>query len=218
MTPVLYYHRVGPFRPGVPPRMTVTAENFKSQMYFLRRSGIEALTLDQVLAGRRGVALTFDDGFKDCMAYALPTLRALSFPAAFFIVAGRVGGTDTWMRSTPMPEERLMDWDDLRRLLEAGMTIGSHSTTHAVLTEEEVHESKRILEDRLGIRVDHFAYPRGEHDPRSVEWVRRAGYRAGWATKSGTDDPFVRRRLPVSANATLADFGARLLKARLGYY
>jgi peptidoglycan/xylan/chitin deacetylase (PgdA/CDA1 family) len=218
MTPVLYYHRVGPFRAGAPQKMTVTPENFKSQMHFLRRNRIDVLTLDEVLAGKPGAALTFDDGFKDCMEFALPTLEALHFRATFFIVAGAVGGTDVWMRSTPMPEERIMDWDDLKRLLDARMVIGSHSMTHGMLTEAEVVESRRALESKLGVKVEHFAYPRGERPSGADGWVRAAGYKAGWATKSGDETPFPRRRLPVSANATLADFGARLLKARLGYY
>jgi len=218
VTPVLYYHRVGPFRAGAPHKMTVTPENFKSQMHFLRRNRVEVLTLDEVLSGKKGVALTFDDGFKDCLEHAVPTLRALRFPATFFIVAGAVGGTDAWMRATPMPEERILDWPDLKELIDAGMAVGSHSMTHTSLTPSEVEDSKRMLEERLGIRVHHFAYPRGEYTAEAVDEVRRAGYRAGWATKGGNEDPFTRRRLPVSANATLADFGARLLKARLGYY
>jgi peptidoglycan/xylan/chitin deacetylase (PgdA/CDA1 family) len=218
MTPVLYYHRVGPFRPGAPKKMTVTPENFKSQMHFLRRNRFEVLTLDEVLSGKKGVAITFDDGFQDCMEHALPTLQALHFPATFFIVAGAVGGTDAWMRVTAMPEERIMGWDDLKRLLEARMAVGSHSMTHGMLTESEVLESRGVLEGRLGVKVEHFAYPRGERPPGAEDWVRSAGYRAGWATKSGDEGPFRRRRLPISATATLADFGARLLKARLGYY
>jgi peptidoglycan/xylan/chitin deacetylase (PgdA/CDA1 family) len=218
MTPVLYYHRVGPFRPGAPRKMTVTPENFKSQMHFLRRNGIEVLTLDEVLAGKKGVALTFDDGFKDCMEFALPTLQALHFPATFFIVAGRVGETDTWMRVTDMPEERIMDWDDLKRLLDARMVLGSHSMTHGTLTEGEVRDSRKMLEDRLGVPMHHFAYPRGERPAGAEDWVRGAGFKAGWATKSGDEGVYRRRRLPISANASLADFGARLLKARLGYY
>ncbi len=218
MTPVLYYHRVGPFRPGAPRKMTVTPENFKAQMHFLRRNRIEVLSLEEILAGKRGVALTFDDGFKDVMEHALPTLQALRLPATFFAVAGAVGGTDSWMRATAHPEERILDWDDLKQLLQAGMTVGSHSMTHAVLTDGEVTESKRLLEERLGIRVDHFAYPRGEYTPESVEWVRRAGYKAAWATKGGDGETFTRRRLSVSASATLASFAARLLKARVGYY
>ena len=218
MTPVLYYHRVGPFRRGAPRKMTVTPENFKAQMHFIRRSGIDVLTLDQVLEGRTGVALTFDDGFRDCMEHALPVLRSLGFPATFFIVAGAVGGTDTWMRVTTMPEERIVDWDDLRRLLDAEMTIGSHSMTHATLSAAEVKESRKVLEDRLDVRVNHFAYPRGETTSEAVGWVRESGYAAAWATKSGDADRFTRRRLPVSANASLAHFGSRLHKARLCYY
>lgn len=218
VTPVLYYHRVGPFRASAPRKMTVTPENFKSQMHFLRRNGIEIRSLDEILAGKTGAALTFDDGFKDCMDFALPTLQALHFTATFFIVAGAVGGTDAWMRSTPLPEEKIMDWDDLKRLLEAKMTIGSHSMTHGLLTSEEVQESRRLLEERLGVKVEHFAYPRGERPTGAEDWVRAAGYKAAWATRSGDEGPFSRRRLPVSANATIADFGARLLKARLGYY
>jgi hypothetical protein len=75
-----------------------------------------------------------------------------------------------------------------------------------------------MLERRLGVRVEHFAYPRGEYASESVEWVRRAGYKAGWATRTGDADPFRRRRLSVSASTTLFGFAARLAKARFGYY
>ena len=218
MTPVLYYHRVGPFRPGAPRKMTVLPENFRAQMLFLRRHRIPVLTLDEVLGGRSGVALTFDDGFKDVMQHAVPLLRSLGFPAAFFIVTGVVGGTDAWMRVTKHPAERIVDWDDVRALAEAGLTVGSHSVTHGSLTREEVFASKRELEDRLGRTVDHFAYPRGEVPAGAPGWVREAGYRAGWATKTGDGDAFTRRRLPVSASATIFDFGKKLLKARLGAY
>jgi peptidoglycan/xylan/chitin deacetylase (PgdA/CDA1 family) len=218
VTPVFYYHRVGPFREGAPRKMTVTPENFRRQMAFLRDWAADALTLDQVLEGRRGAAVTFDDGFKDCLEFALPVLREFRIPATFFIVAGRVGGTDTWMRVTSLPEERLMDWDDLRRLLDAGMTIGSHTLTHSTLSAEEVEGSRRLLEERLEAPVRHFAYPRGEHSPEGVARVKAAGYAAGWATKQGDADPFTRRRLPVSANAGLLQFGGKLLKARLGWY
>ena len=218
MTPVFYYHRVGPFRDGAPRKMTVTPENFRKQVGLLASSGLELLTLDQVLEGRRGVAVTFDDGFLDCMTHALPVLREFRCPATFFIVAGSPGGMDDWMRSTPFPPERVMGWDDLRRLLDAGMTIGSHSVTHGTLTREEVVESKRILEARLGIRVEHFAYPRGEVAADAPGWVREAGYKAGWATRSGTEDPYLRKRLPVSASLSPLGFRFKLLKARWGRY
>ncbi len=218
MTPVFYYHRVGPFREGAPRKMTVTPENFRRQMEFLRSWSAGVLTLDQVLEGRKGAAVTFDDGFKDCMDFALPVLLELKLTATFFIVAGRVGGSDTWMRVTSMPEERLMDWDDLKRLRDAGMTIGSHTMTHTTLSPGEVGDSKRLLEEKLGLVVRHFAYPRGEYAPADVETVKQAGYGAAWATKGGDAGVFTRRRLSVSANAGLLHFGGKVLKAKLGIY
>jgi peptidoglycan/xylan/chitin deacetylase (PgdA/CDA1 family) len=216
MTPVFYYHRVGPFREGAPRKGNVSPENFRKQMRFLRDWAADALTLDQVLAGRPGAAVTFDDGFKDVMEYALPVLREYRVSATFFLVAGRVGGTDAWMRVTSMPEERLLDWDDAKRLIDAGHEVGSHTLTHGVLTEEEVRGSRELLEQKLGVPVRHFAYPRGEHPPEGVEFVRRAGYVSGWATQQGGADPFTRRRLSVSANTGLFHFGKKMLQARIG--
>lgn len=218
MTPVFYYHRVGPFRPGAPRKGNVEPARFRAQLEFLGRRGVEFLTLDEVLAGKRGAAVTFDDGFRDCLEHALPVLRDLRVPATFFIVAGGVGGTDAWNRRTPLPEERVMDWDDLKRLLDAGLSVGSHSMTHTELTAAEVAGSKRLLEERLGVKVPHFAYPRGEFPAEAPGWVRDAGYAAGWATKGGGADPFARRRLPVSANTGPWGLGWKVLKARLGWY
>jgi peptidoglycan/xylan/chitin deacetylase (PgdA/CDA1 family) len=217
VTVALYYHRVGPFRDGAPRKMTVTPENFRAQMAAIAK-GAGAVSLDDAAAGKPGVAITFDDGFRDCLEFALPELRARGFAAAFFIVAGLVGKTDDWMRVTKHPPERLMEWDDLKRLRDEGFTIGSHTMTHTVVTREEVVESRRLLEERLGVPIRHFAYPRGEHTPESVAWVREAGYASGWATKGGPDGPFTRRRLPVSASLSPLGFRFKLFKARLGWY
>lgn len=74
----------------------------------------------------------------------------------------------------------LADWEALRRLDPSLVTIGSHSMTHALLTsldprdlEHEVCESRRLLEARLGRRVEQFAYPNGDLDGKVVEAVRR---------------------------------------------
>jgi peptidoglycan/xylan/chitin deacetylase (PgdA/CDA1 family) len=213
---VLYYHRVGPFRDGAPRKMTVTPDNFKAQMAALAKTRV--LTLDEAAAGEKGVCLTFDDGFRDCLEFAVPELRARRYPAAFFIVAGLVGKTDEWMRVTKHPEEKLMGWDDLKRLRDEGFAIGSHSMTHTTLTKAEVVDSRRVLRDGLGLAIEHFAYPRGEHTAEAVEWIREAGYTAAWATKGAQESPFTRRRLPISANLGLLGFRAKLLKARLGWY
>ncbi|HEX7896933.1 MAG TPA: polysaccharide deacetylase family protein [Planctomycetota bacterium] len=215
--PVFYYHRVGPFRPGAPKKMTVLPERFREQMDVLKNRDV--LSLDQVLAGKKGVAITFDDGFLDCMEFALPVLAERKLTATFFIVATSLGSTDAWNRNTPFPEERVMGLDDLKRLRDAGMEIGSHSLTHQTpLTRAEVVDSRRLLEEKLGVPVRHFAYPRGEWTSESAGWAKEAGYVAAWATKGGTEDVYARRRLPVAASATAFTLRAKIWKSRFGWY
>jgi peptidoglycan/xylan/chitin deacetylase (PgdA/CDA1 family) len=77
----------------------------------------------------------------------------------------------------------------LAKMQRAGMTIGSHTKGHALLPNEpldriveETAGSRRQLERRLGIRVDHFAYPAGRFDGRVVSAVAAAGYRFAYTT------------------------------------
>lgn len=84
---------------------------------------------------------------------------------------------------------RPMSWDMVLELHRAGVTVGSHTRSHRILpneteadVREEVAGSKRVLEQRLGTRVDHLSYPAGQFSPSCVEAVRDAGYRYAYTT------------------------------------
>jgi len=47
---------------------------------------------------------------------------------------------------------------------------------------EETAGARRALQERLGIRIEHFAYPDGAFDTQSVEAVAQAGYRFAYTT------------------------------------
>lgn len=94
---------------------------------------------------------------------------------------------------------RPMTWDALAEMRDAGMTIGSHSRTHAFLTHEtagrvrqELRVSRMALQQRLGIRADCFAYPGGGFNTAVVDAVREAGYRLAF-----TDCRHRDKRLPL---------------------
>jgi peptidoglycan/xylan/chitin deacetylase (PgdA/CDA1 family) len=77
-----------------------------------------------------------------------------------------------------------LSWEMLTEMRDAGMTIGSHSKTHAYLTNEseeriwdEVDSSRSELQSRLGVAVRCFAYPGGFFNPGVVKAVAAAGYR-----------------------------------------
>jgi peptidoglycan/xylan/chitin deacetylase (PgdA/CDA1 family) len=90
----------------------------------------------------------------------------------------------------PTPEGLLtMTWAQVVEAHRAGFTIGSHTQSHVLLTNEsgsrvfeEVAESRRELERRLGAPVAHFAYPDGRFNRTAVKAVRLAGYRFAFTT------------------------------------
>jgi peptidoglycan/xylan/chitin deacetylase (PgdA/CDA1 family) len=104
----------------------------------------------------------------------------------------------------------MMSWNELRQVQAAGHEIGSHSSSHPILPliedaelDREIAGSRKTLERQLGSQVSSFCYPNGDHDPRVIAAVQRAGYRFAVTTRyglnaslvrTGSSDPFVLKR------------------------
>ena len=87
-----------------------------------------------------------------------------------------------------------LTWEMLAAVHRAGITVGSHTMTHVLMTNEsgqkvrnEVVGSRRELETRFGTPVRHFAYPSGLFNTASVNAVAAAGYRYGYTTCTHRD-------------------------------
>lgn len=68
----------------------------------------------------------------------------------------------------PAAKRRFLSWDEAREMRDAGMSIGSHTRSHAILgrispalQKEELVDSKREIEAQLGSKVRGVAYPVG---------------------------------------------------------
>ena len=77
-----------------------------------------------------------------------------------------------------------MTWEMVSKMAGQGIIIGSHTRSHALLTNEnadtvraELRESKLVLETRLRMPIYHFAYPDGRFNPSVVQAASSAGYR-----------------------------------------
>lgn len=94
-------------------------------------------------------------------------------------------------------QSRFLDWASVRALDRHPLvTIGAHSHSHILLSRpnplevfREMVTSRHRLEQQLQRRVDLLAYPYGAHTAMTRFLARRAGYRLGFATGSGMDDP-----------------------------
>jgi hypothetical protein len=83
-----------------------------------------------------------------------------------------------------------LTWEQLQEMAANPLvTIASHTVTHPKDLRElsddglarEVMESKRILEQRLGIPINYFTYPEGKLDAQVKQWVIAAGYQMAFS-------------------------------------
>jgi peptidoglycan/xylan/chitin deacetylase (PgdA/CDA1 family) len=98
---------------------------------------------------------------------------------------------------------RSLTWDEVAEMSRAGITIGSHTRSHPLLTSEapgrvldETSGSRAQLEERLGRPVRSFAYPDGRFDRASVRAVATAGYSVAVTTCTHRDPDYPQLTIP----------------------
>lgn len=106
--------------------------------------------------------------------------------------------------------DRTLTWGELSQLRAAGITLGTHSQNHEILTslpsleliDGELRESKRDLEEHCADECSAVAYPNGGHNDQVVERTRAAGYRRAFTTTPGVwtkeTDPLRIPRMNIS--------------------
>lgn len=223
------YHQITPRPHPAFRKYTVTPQAFAAHMKWLALANYVPITLDALLQHRlcytslpsRPVIITFDDGFYDCVHYAVPILQAHSFTAIFYLVAGLVGQSSRWIVAERGFELPLMGWAAARQLEAEGFHCGSHSMSHPRLAEQsaaacrnELLYSRQLLEDQLGHEVVHLAYPFGSYNESVRAIAADAGYRSACSVRIGlstlNDDLLALHRVPVTGQDSLFDFICRL--------
>lgn len=220
----LTYHSVSPGHQTPAWPWSTSLSRFESHLDFLAGNGWHCVTMNQLAQCTtsfpvRTIAITFDDGYIDNL-HALEALAQRGMTATWFIVSGSIGRTPEW-RDHGQPQGRLLNADELVKLRQAGMEVGSHTATHARLIslpdQDLAHElalSRSQLETVLGESVHGFAYPYGAWDNRVADAVRQAGYQYACTTDSGwalrDNNPYRIRRLTVFNHDSTASLARKL--------
>jgi peptidoglycan/xylan/chitin deacetylase (PgdA/CDA1 family) len=92
-------------------------------------------------------------------------------------------------------KELFLDWPGARELAGRGFEVGSHSSHHAILSEEtpaaqaaDLAGSRAALEEGLGVPITSVAYPNGgrlDYDGATLAAAAAAGYENGITTRKG---------------------------------
>lgn len=80
--------------------------------------------------------------------------------------------------------DKTMTWEQIAELRAHGVTFGSHTSTHEILTtlpaalaEQEIVSSREAIQQRLGGSCHLFAYPNGNYSEEVRDLVANAGYK-----------------------------------------
>lgn len=193
-------------------------KKFSEQLSYFKKNGytvVSAPTAYKILVGKvnppkKPVLLTFNDGYADFYDNAWPLLKKYHYPALVFIISNRPG------------DENFMNWQQLKKIVDGGITIGTQGVSNVTLTKlsisrakEEMAMSKRDIAGELGINVEYFAYPFGSYNSSITANLDQIGYQAGFTLSgkkaSNKISSLIISRRVVEGGITLSEF-ANLLK------
>jgi peptidoglycan/xylan/chitin deacetylase (PgdA/CDA1 family) len=176
--PILLYHHIS--RPDSPTTSTyyIPPEDFEIQMKALHDWGYTSISISQLVEAilhgarlpNRPVVITFDDGNLDVYTNAFPIMQEYGFTGVMYIVVNELHA------------DGYMGIDQIQEMAAAGWEVGSHSMTHAPLSDAherlnfEIYQSRIDLQGALGLPVRSFAYPYGEMDATVSTQVQSYGY------------------------------------------
>jgi peptidoglycan/xylan/chitin deacetylase (PgdA/CDA1 family) len=207
MNSILVYHTISSPAQPLPGDIDISPERFEQQLQWLSRWR-KVVRLNHTLRAERGsqVAITFDDGFRDNLTVALPLLEKYNLPMTLFVTAGFV--------NTPNYLSRV---DVLEISKHPLITIGAHGLLHRHFTKLsrieakfELVESRRMLEEMTGTKIDLMAWPYGECNDELEELCDEAGYRASWSVWKGHNRRHSLWRVPLGRNDNLPRFIAKV--------
>jgi len=180
--PIIMYHDVKPVKDV---DWDITPDHLAQHFQTIQEKGFTPITLAQLVQHLRTGAtlppkpmlLTFDDNYLGEYEYAFPLLKQYNYPAVWSVHTHYVGSQAGKPKAT---------WEQLQEMVQSGLiTVASHTVNHLrldTLSPEkvtyELQESKRVLEQRLGIAIQYFTYPEGDFIESVKHKVTEAGYQA----------------------------------------
>lgn len=234
--PILLYGQVGEDGGS---QWRVTESNFEQHMQTLASQGFETITIGEYLdhiddpsgnpLDENSIILTFINGYRSVIETVDPILEEHGFTATAFLVTDVIGDTQgsrqdsSWDTQDPGPDVDHLIWPEVRQLVDdtdGRWEIGSHSRTHARLTnsgvnlQSEIAGSQSDIESGIGggYTVRYFSYPNGAHNQEIRDLVGDnydAGLGVQGVSRTSHDDVLALPRLYIQ-NPHGSDIMARI--------
>lgn len=201
--PVLVYHKIDNPTTDVKIRGAYTApRRFEKQLTYLKKKGFSFYFASEMIDfyrsnGRfpdKGLAITFDDGWKDNYTNAFSILRKYEIKATIFLVPSCIGKTTDQVTADGEGPREHLSKDNIIEMSQHGVEFGSHSMNHKLFNQitpaeikTEVVESKAAIESLIQKPCETFAYPAGFYTEPAIEALHNSGYKGAFTTVYGND-------------------------------
>ena len=207
---ILMYHAIGSAVPeDAQGRYNISPHSFERQMARLANSGLPVVSTP---GAPGGVAITFDDGYRDNLTHALPVLARYGLPCTIFVAAGFVRSGNSLYLSAA--ELKVLAAHPL-------VNIGAHGDSHSRLTDlndadlaAELAGAKLWLEETTGKPVTSLSYPHGAVDGRVRAAVAANGFTCACTSEFGVNevgrDALALRRIDIWSTDDELTFQAKL--------
>ena len=196
---ILYYHMVSEKMHPYYPNGGINPKDFRDQIKGLKRQ-FNIISLPEAIERKNAnkidsnsLVIIIDDGFAECHSVIAPILDKEKIPATFFLIADCIDNKNLmWLHEKQYLKQNLsgnepvseflenqkpyLTTQQIREILNAGFSIGSHSQTHPSCDQlnyeefyKEVVESSKFIGDKIGSEVKYFSYPFGRRAKREFE-------------------------------------------------
>ena len=184
---VFMYHKFGVSKY---PSTNITLKQFNEHLEELSKPKYNVLSLNYIVdtiindgkLPENTIGISVDDADKSFINVAWPLLKSKGFPVTLFVTTSTIGENNNYL-----------SWNQIRKLKEEGVTIGSHSHTHEHLAnysnkeiQYEIETSNKIFLREIGEIPNLFAYPYGEADQNAFDLLKKYKYKVAFGQHSGT--------------------------------
>ena len=216
---IFAYHAIGECdRSDDPHNLFVSASSFADQMRYLA-DRYQVVSLQDLVESPHGssrrVAITFDDGYRNVLANAVPVLESHGFTATVFIPTGHLGGRNTWDPPSSCGLE-IMTADDLVEAVARGISFESHGHVHldmSTAAPEEIRRDIRLSIERLSELVGgpprYLAYPYGRSSPAARQVAAEEGFSAAFSIDAPDEGVFAWERVQITPRDGRMLFGLK---------
>jgi peptidoglycan/xylan/chitin deacetylase (PgdA/CDA1 family) len=222
--PILAYHSVATTSKAW--SYALGLERLDEHFAYLREHNFFSLTLTESIGSKelalsaRPIVLTFNGAFSD-FEQVLPILSKYHFTATLFVPTAFVGKQSTYLE---LEQQRpILDWTALQGLANIEIaSLGHDYLNFAEASEaqakEDIVRSKELLESKLGLPCQTFAYPNGHYSSSTPQLVKDAGFLAACTLQAevsnSSHDLYTLPRFAMTPQTRLSDITGSKPKGR----